>query len=259
MTICVDPDWWQTLFDETYLTTDARSVCNEELTRREVDVFCKLIPLRIEHSILDLCGGHGRHTMELCRRGYGHCTVLDFSEPLLKIGAQCAQKHNYQVNFIQADARETRLKSERFDHVLILGNSLGYVPDQVSDQRILREAYRLLKSQGWLLVDVTDGQAVKAHFTPNAWHEINSDVVVCRHREICNNIVYAREMVLNKQCGLIRDKTYCIRMYEPQTVGPLIENSGFENVTVHTRFSPQQCQGDVGFMNHRMITTAQKP
>ena len=147
MTICVDPDWWQTLFDETYLTTDARSVCNEELTRREVDVFCKLIPLRIEHSILDLCGGHGRHTMELCRRGYGHCTVLDFSKPLLKIGAQCAQKHNYQVNFIQADARETRLKSERFDHVLILGNSLGYVPDQVSDQRILREAYRLLKSQ----------------------------------------------------------------------------------------------------------------
>ena len=39
MEIEVDPDWWKTLFDEVYLITDARSVCDSELTRREVDVF----------------------------------------------------------------------------------------------------------------------------------------------------------------------------------------------------------------------------
>ena len=33
----VDSDWWKTLFDETYLITDARSVCDEKLTCREVD------------------------------------------------------------------------------------------------------------------------------------------------------------------------------------------------------------------------------
>ena len=33
----VDPDWWKTLFDETYLITAARTVCDEKLTRREVD------------------------------------------------------------------------------------------------------------------------------------------------------------------------------------------------------------------------------
>ena len=33
----IDPDWWKNLFDETYLITDARSVCDHGVTCREVD------------------------------------------------------------------------------------------------------------------------------------------------------------------------------------------------------------------------------
>ena len=54
MNIDVDPNWWKTLFDEVYLKTDARSVCDRELTRREVDVILKMIPIRPTHKILDL-------------------------------------------------------------------------------------------------------------------------------------------------------------------------------------------------------------
>jgi hypothetical protein len=28
----------------------------------------------------------GRHALELCRRGFGNCTVLDYSQPLIDIG-----------------------------------------------------------------------------------------------------------------------------------------------------------------------------
>ena len=59
MTIEVDPEWWKTMFDEFYLLTDARSVCDDEITRREVDLICQLLPIRSTHRILDLCGGHG--------------------------------------------------------------------------------------------------------------------------------------------------------------------------------------------------------
>ena len=45
MSIDVDPEWWKTMFDEVYLITDARSVCDETLTGREVDVICELLPL----------------------------------------------------------------------------------------------------------------------------------------------------------------------------------------------------------------------
>ena len=77
MNITVDADWWQTLFDEVYLVTDARSVCDDAVTRRETDAFCAALPLKPGDRILDLCGGHGRHSIELARRGFRHCTVMD--------------------------------------------------------------------------------------------------------------------------------------------------------------------------------------
>ena len=85
MSIEIDPDWWRTMFDEVYLITDARSVCDESLTCREVDVICELLPLRAGHRILDLCGGHGRHSFELCKRGFNDCMVLDYSQTLIDI------------------------------------------------------------------------------------------------------------------------------------------------------------------------------
>ncbi len=62
----VDPLWWQTLFDEVYLMTDARSVCDDELTCREADFLEEALELNCADRILDLCGApplkdiHGR-------------------------------------------------------------------------------------------------------------------------------------------------------------------------------------------------------
>ena len=44
--IHVAPDWWQTLFDEVYLITDAPFVDNPALTQREVEVAARLLRLR---------------------------------------------------------------------------------------------------------------------------------------------------------------------------------------------------------------------
>ena len=92
MTIQVDPEWWKTLFDEIYLITDARSVCDEEITRREVDLICELLPISPGHKVLDLCGGHGRHSLELAARGMGQCTLVDYSCHLIEqAGASAAR------------------------------------------------------------------------------------------------------------------------------------------------------------------------
>jgi D-alanine-D-alanine ligase len=259
MTIDVDPDWWKTLFDEVYLLTDARSVGDEDITRQEIDIFLELVPMRPDDRILDLCGGHGRHTLELCQRGFHDCTVLDYSQPLLDIGARVAAQKRYRVQFVQGDARQTELRSEVFDHVLILGNSLGYIPEPDADLRILQESRRLLKPRGRLLLDVTDGEAVSAKIAPHAWHEIGDDVVVCRQREVKDGFVCAREMVMSKKQGMIRDRTYCIRLYRADDLAALVVSAGFGDVQVHSDASALNRTEDVGCMNHRLVVAARKP
>lgn len=259
MTIEVDPGWWKTLFDEVYLVTDGRSIDDEDVTRQEIELFTSFASLKPRDRILDLCGGHGRHSMELYRRGFHDCTVLDYSRFLLDIGARDAARKGYAVRFVQGDARHTALSSETFDHVLILGNSLGYILKPEADLQILQESLRLLKPKGGLLLDVTDGEAVRKNMTSHAWHEINNDVVVCRQREIKGNRLCAREMVLSKSRGIIRDKTYGIRLYGADGLAALVSDAGFENVQIHTDASVLDRNVDVGCMNHRLLMTARKP
>ena len=102
MDIDVDPDWWQTLFDEIYLITDSRSINDDEITRQEIALFSSLIPIQSDDCILDLCGGHGRHALELCRRGCRDCTVLDYSQTLLDFGERNAKDKQYPIRFIQS-------------------------------------------------------------------------------------------------------------------------------------------------------------
>ena len=139
-----------------------------------------------------------------------------------------------------------------------MGNSLGYIQEPDADIKILSEAFRVLQTGGWLLVDVTDGTAVKKTFTPNAWHEVGNDTVVCRQRELKENVICARELVVSKEHGMIRDRTYAVRLYEPQDLLSLLESTGFRQIKIHTDFSPHRFEGDYGFMNRRMLAVGRK-
>ena len=259
MPVHVNPDWWKTLFDELYLLTDSRSVMDPEVTRREIELVCELLPIKPGQRLLDLCGGHGRHSLELARQRQVQCTVFDYSSVLLEKGRKNAGEAGLELEFVQGDARSTGLPEAHFDHVLIMGNSLGYLMDREADLEILSEAWRVLCSGGWLLVDVTDGRAVRNEFRPRSWHEVEPGLVVCRERELMDGRVNARELVICKERGLIRDCTYSIKLYEPEELAALLKEAGFERVKVHTRFSPHSRQGDYGFMNQRMIAVGCKP
>ena len=259
MTISVDPDWWKSLFDEIYLITDARTVRDDELTRQEIDSFTQLLPVGPEDRVLDLCGGQGRHAIELKRRGCGFCTVLDYSRTLLAEGKQSAEQNDLSISFVQGDARAIPLADETYDAILSLGNSLGYIEEDEADLTILQECRRLLVRGGRLLLDVTDGGAVRQRLAPNAWHEIGDDVVVCRQREVHQNRVCAREMVLSKTRGVIRDKTYGIRLYEPRGLSELLIQAGFDDIKVNADSDTSDPQEDRGCMNHRLVVVARNP
>lgn len=255
----VNKNWWKNFFNEVYLITDARSVCNSNLTCREVDLAEKMLDLNKNDRILDLCGGNGRHSLELSKRGYKDITVLDYSSYLIRLGKDLAKKSDLNVKFIKRDARFTKLKSGDYSVVFIMANSFGYFPNDKENLRVLKEINRLLKKGGRLLLDLTDASYVKNKLKPASWHEANEDVIVCRERKYSKGLVKAREMVVSKKTGIIRDGYYCERIYSKEKIYSLLRNAGFKKVFVRKNLSLHKVKKkdrDYGFLNSRMFVTA---
>jgi len=202
MPIQVDNNWWQDLFDEIYLITDARSVCDEKLTYQEVNILEETLDLDKSAYILDLCGGHGRHSLELSRRGFKNVTVLDYSRYLIDLGKERAKEEKLNTIFIQGDARNTGLPEERFQFIMIMASSFGYFANEEQNKQILNEAFRLLIPKGTLLLDLPDRDYVLQNFNPFSCHKVNEDITVSRERELGDEIIYSREIVTSKKKGL---------------------------------------------------------
>ncbi len=258
MNCLVDHNWWKDIFDDIYLLTDARSVCDEELTRQEVDFLEETLDPDKSASILDLCGGQGRHSLELSRRGFVHVTVLDYSGYLINLGKKRAKQEILNTIFIQGDARNTGLASQSFQYIIIMASSFGYFLDEDENKKILNETFRLLMPSGTLLLDLPNRDYVILNFKPFSSHRVNEDILVSRTRKLENDIIYGRETVTSEKKGCIRDRTYCTRLYSPEKISELVHSAGFSAITCKKDFMNRATEGDYGCMTNRMIITAKK-
>jgi D-alanine-D-alanine ligase len=258
--IRVEHDWWQTLFDEVYLVTDAPFVCNPALTKREVDIIETVLHMQPTSRILDVCGGQGRHALELARRGYQHLTVLDYSHFLLDRGRWEAAASGLQVAFCHGDARTMALPTASMDIALLMANSFGYFVDALDDQRVVADVARVLSTGGQVLLDLVDREIALRHFCAESWHEATDDMVVCWKRELVQDVIRVRELVMSKTTGLVRDRAYAERLYSPETIHTLLTAVGFCDIAVqHGTFvyDPDQST-DYGLATNRMLVTAVK-
>jgi len=258
MSIPVDNDWWKELFDKIYLLTDARSVCDEKLTGQEVDFLEETLNLDKSASILDLCGGQGRHSLELSRRGYTNVTVLDYSGYLVDLGRKRAKQEGLNTIFVQGDARNTGLPRESFQFIIIMASSFGYFAEEEENIKILNEAFRLLMPRGTLLLDLPDRDYVLQNFKPFSCHKVNEDITVSRERELGDDIIYSRETVTSEKHGNIRNRTYCTRLYRPEKISDLLYSVGFSSTTCKRDFMNRKSEGDYGCMTNRMIVIAKR-
>jgi D-alanine-D-alanine ligase len=257
-TLQVESDWWKDIFDDFYLQTDARSVCDNRLTRREVDFIEEALSCDKSSAVLDFCGGQGRHALELARRGFTRVTLLDYSDCLTRLGRKEASREALATNFIRGDARYSGLRSRSFSAVIIMGSSFGYFVDDRENRKMLQEAYRLLLPGGELLLDLPDRAFVLSRFKPVASHRINDDLEVIRTREHDQSVVYCRETVVSRTKGCLRDLSYCTRLYSPEQITKLLMTEGFSRIAFQKDFLRRDREGDFGTMTNRMMVRAEK-
>ncbi len=254
----IESDWWKHIFDDIYLLTDSRSICDDSLTRQEVDFIETAMNLNKSTPVLDLCGGQGRHAMELSRRGFSNITVLDYSDYLIQLGKKQAMQQNLDTSFFQGDARDTNFTEKSFGAVIIMGGSFGYFIQDKENAKILKESFRLLMPKGILLLDLPDKTYVLDNFRQVTSHQSGDTVVVKRTRELNDDVIYCRERVTCTKKGCLRENNYCVKLYTPEQISDLLRLIGFSDISFQEDFMDRQKQGDYGTMTRRMVVKAYK-
>jgi len=255
----VRPDWWRVIFDELYLKTDGDVFENDRNTQADVDALISAAGLRPRDRVLDLCCGQGRHALELARRGFRDVTGVDMSPYLIGLARRRARATGASVRFLESDAREWRLSGERFHCVAILGNSFGYFDRREDDALLLRRARESLGTNGRLVLELVDGDWLRAHFERRSWEWLEGRVLVCRERSLSKDgeRLVTRETVLSADRGVLADRFFAERLYSHAEIQDLLESLGFAAV----RFlDPPDAQSDresdLGMMARRHLVVA---
>jgi D-alanine-D-alanine ligase len=255
-------EWWRKLFNALYVKTDGDVVENLENTRREVDFIVSAAAVQPHSHILDLCCGQGRHCLELARRGFKHVMGLDRSRYLVRLAKKRAQGEGLQVLFKEGDARNPRLPESSVDCVAIMGNSFGYFSNKQDDEKVLTAVGKILRPSGQLVLDITDGSHMHEHFERRSWEWIDEHHFVCRERSITRDgeRLISREVIVHDEMGVIADQFYAERLYTRESIGKLLEKTGFRNIRHHGHAeSHSDRDQDLGMMARRILLSADAP
>jgi SAM-dependent methyltransferase len=153
--------WWKDWFNEVYL--DVYSHRDEEQADDEVALILDLLPLKQNHRILDFCCGNGRHSRALTRAGYTHVIGMDYSKALLQQGHQI----NSGTPLVRGDMFSPPFQNQSLDAVVSFFTSFGYFDDE-RNLKVLHEVARILKPDGWYVLDYLNPKQVIDTLVPES-------------------------------------------------------------------------------------------
>jgi SAM-dependent methyltransferase len=174
-----DADWFEDLFDEDYLRF-AVDRFPAEASAAEVEFLVSALGLSEGSRVLDLACGHGRHSVELARRGIT-VTGVDLSQPSLELAAATAAEAGVEVRLERADMRRIRFERE-FDAVINMFTAFGYFAQEADDRLVLERVAAALVPGGALLMEVGNPVSVFARFEARGWHELSDGTIMLEER-----------------------------------------------------------------------------
>ncbi len=175
----VEPGWYETFFDEHWLTISSHTHTPEK-SAAEVDFLITGLGLEPEQRVLDIPCGHGRHSVELARRGM-RVVGVDLSAEPLELARSAARAAGVQLDLRRVDMREIEFRDE-FDAALNLWTSFGYFETEAEDRLVLDRVLRALRPGGAFVIETINLHGVLRRFEPRAWHELGGGRLLLEER-----------------------------------------------------------------------------
>ena len=102
-------------------------------------------------SILELGCGAGRISIGLHELGFKNLLATDYSKNMIKKSRHLAKMLGYSIPFRVCDARELEFEDSIFEGIIFGFNGLMQIPKKEQRETALREMYRVLKKDGYLV------------------------------------------------------------------------------------------------------------
>lgn len=219
-----DDSFWET-WGPVMFTPQRVAAATEDMEK-----VVALIGLEPGASVLDLCCGVGRHSLELARRGY-NVTGVDRTLSYLEKARKQAEEEKLEVEFVQDDMRNF-VRPESFDCVISMYTSWSYFEDPDEDRQVILNAYSSLKPGGKLLVETHGKETLAKIFLERNWERID-DVIVLQERKVSQNWSWMWNRWIMFKGDECIEKELSHRLYAGTEMVDLLTGCGFSRVEIY--------------------------
>ena len=225
----VDPNWFEGYFEAEWLDEIGTRI-DPERTRDEVDFVVEKLGLEQGARVLDVGCGHGRHTLELARRGF-RVTGIDLSPRSLELARAAADREGLEVELVRLDAREIVYEAEFDAAVNLFTSVVGYFDDERDDLRVLDAVARALRPGGSFFIDTINLLGLVRRYRASDWQELESGTVMLqRHEFDFSRGRNSAHWTFVREDGSRTELTHSIRTYTPHELIAMLESAGLDVV-----------------------------
>jgi SAM-dependent methyltransferase len=217
-------NWWEAMAPVLF------PAARWENTAAEVNRLLQLTGLKPDATVLDLCCGQGRHSLELARRGF-NVTGVDRTGHYLAKGTGRAEAEGLAVEFILDDMRSF-CRENSFDAVINMFTSFGYFDNQEDDYKVASNAYRSLKPGGVFLLDLMGKEVLARIFRERDWFRAD-DTIILEERKVSRNWGWVEAHWTLLKGSERREVTMSHRLYSAAELVMLLKRSGFKAVDIY--------------------------
>ncbi|WP_026881743.1 class I SAM-dependent methyltransferase [Clostridium akagii] len=220
-------------FDNTYINF-YNDYLNESITNEEVDFIKSFIDK--SDKVLDLCCGHGRHTINLKKSGVDVVGIDNSIQAIEYAKAEATKNNLGEDMFKTVDILKDSIH-EKYDVIILLGNSLGLFLNE--DCNVLEKVRKALKPEGYFILDLTNRDYILKNWQPNYWLEKNNNF--CLHKnsiDFKNNVLELKEFrIVNNSIQKYECKTNLYSFYD---INSKISKSGFNLVESYGGYNKEE-------------------
>ena len=217
--------WWEDIYNRQ-IYFDLYEEADTRLAEKEVQQVVTLLHPPDQASILDLCCGYGRHSMQLAQGGF-QVTGVDISEKQIQHAREAARKAHAQLDFHVADARKLNFQGA-FDLVLNMFVSFGFFDEENENKEMLQGVFRALKPGGKLLLDFWNREKEIRDFKPIACEKIKDVIILKEWRfdALAGRLHWKNTVIFPD--GKRESWNNCIRAYTVAELKALVEEVGLK-------------------------------